>query len=96
MGRGKKATGVVEQGAHAGAGIFDQAAQGRPGALVNIFKASRNGDGIDGKLSPDRVPLGSVFDEPRRLDVSTLSRMDRSSAATSPACGSTPDPAPRR
>ena len=75
MGRGKKATGVVEQGAHAGAGIFDQAAQGRPGALVNIFKASRNGDGIDLKLSPDRVPLGSVFDEPRRLDVSTLSRM---------------------
>jgi len=75
MGRSKKATGVVEQGAHAAAGIFDHAAQGRPGALVNIFKASRNGDGIDGKLSPDRVPLGSVFDEPRRLDLSTLSRM---------------------
>ena len=75
MGRGKKATGEVEQGAHAAAGIFDQAAQGRSGALVNIFRASRNGDGIDGKLSPDRVPLGSVFDEPRRLDVTTLSRM---------------------
>ena len=71
----KKATGVVEQGAHAAAGMFGQAAQGRPGALVNIFRASRNGDGIDGKLSPDRVPLGSVFDEPRRLDLSTLSRM---------------------
>jgi len=68
-------TGGVEQGAHASAGIFDQAAQRRSGALVNLFRASRNGDGIDGKLSPDRVPLGSVFDEPRRLDMSTLSRM---------------------
>ena len=75
MGRGKEVTGGVEQGAHAAAGIFDQAAQGRSGTLVNLFRASRNGDGIDGKLSPDRVPLGSVFDEPRRLDVSTLSRM---------------------
>jgi len=71
----KKATGGLEQGAHAAAGIFDEGGQGRSGALVNIFRASRNGDGIDGKLSPDRVPLGSAFDEPRRLDVSTLSRM---------------------
>ena len=75
MGRGKKATGEIEEGAHAAGSIFHQAAQGRSGALVNIFRASRNGDGIDGKISPDRVPLGSVFDEPRRLDVSTLSRM---------------------
>jgi hypothetical protein len=75
MGLGKRATGEVEQGAHVAAGIFDQAAHGRSGALVNIFRAARNGDGVDGKLSPDRVPLGSVFDEPRRLDVSTLSRM---------------------
>jgi len=75
MGRGKRVTGEVEEGAEAAAGIFGQAAHGRSGALVNLFRASRSGDGIDGKLSPERVPLGSVFDEPRRLDLSTLSKM---------------------
>jgi hypothetical protein len=75
MGEGKKATGEVEHGAHVAAGIFHKAGQGRFGALANLFKASRTGDGVDGKLSPDKVGLGSVFDEPRRLDVTTLSKM---------------------
>src|SRR5262249_52919547 len=46
------------------------------GALVNLFKASKDGEGVDGKLAPQRVAMGSAFDEPRRLDVSTLSRME--------------------
>ena len=75
MGKGKKATGEVEHGAEVAAGVFDEASHGRFGKLVNLFKASKGGSGIDGKLSPDRVALGSVFDEPRRLDLSTLSRM---------------------
>ena len=52
-----------------------KSALGKFGGLVNLFKASKSGDGIDGKLSPQKVALGSAFDEPRRLDVTTLSKM---------------------
>ncbi len=76
MGKGKKAAGKVEHGAEVAAGIFDEASHGRSGKLVNLFRAASDGDGIDGKLSPDRVTIGSALDEPRRLDVSTLSRME--------------------
>jgi hypothetical protein len=53
-----------------------KSALGKFGHLVNIFKASKTGDGVDGKLSPEKVALGSAFDEPRRLDVTTLSKME--------------------
>jgi hypothetical protein len=75
MGKGKKATGEVERRADVASGVFDEASHGRFGSLVNLFKASEGGDGIDGKLSPDRVAPAPVLDEARRLDVSTQSRM---------------------
>jgi len=73
MGEGKHVADEVEHGAHSAAGIFDKLGHGRFGALVSLFKSSK--DGTDGKLSPEKVRLGSVFDEPRRLDVTTLSKM---------------------
>jgi hypothetical protein len=76
MGKGKKVAGQVEKGAHKAGGIFDQAEHGRFGTLLNIFKASKNGPGMDGKLVPEKMRLGSQFDEPRRLDVTTLSKME--------------------
>jgi hypothetical protein len=57
-------------------GIFDKASHGRFGALLSLFKSSKYGDGTDGKLAPEKMRLGSQFDEPRRLDVSTLSKME--------------------
>jgi len=75
MGEGKHVADEVEHGAHSAAGIFDRLGHGRFGVLVSLFKSSKNGDGTDGKLSPEKVRLGSVFDEPRRLDVATLSKM---------------------
>jgi len=75
MGEGKHVADEVEHGAHSAAGIFDKLGHGRFGALARLFKSSKNGDGPDGKLSPEKVRLGSVFDEPRRLDVATLSKM---------------------
>src|SRR5258707_157193 len=44
--------------------------------LVSAYSASKTGTGIDGNLSPRRLRWGSVFDEPRRLDLGTLSRME--------------------
>jgi hypothetical protein len=76
MGKGKKVAGKIEHGAEKASGIFDKAEHGRFGALVSLFKASSHGDGIDGRLVPEKVRLRSQFDEPRRLDVSTLSRME--------------------
>jgi hypothetical protein len=76
MGKGKKIAGQVEGGAHQASGIFDQAEHGRLGSLLKLFKASSSGDGIDGKLAPEKVRLGSVLDDPRRLDVSTMHRME--------------------
>jgi Domain of unknown function (DUF4157) len=75
MGEGKQVADTVEHGAHAAAGIFGKAGKARFGALASVFKSSKQGDGTDGKLSPEKVRLGSVFDEPRRLDVATLSKM---------------------
>jgi Domain of unknown function (DUF4157) len=75
MGEGKHVADDVEHGAHAAAGIFGKIGHGRFGALVSIFKSSKQGDGTGGKLSPEKVRLGSLFDEPRRLDVATLSKM---------------------
>ena len=75
MGEGKHVADEVEHGANAAAGIFGKAGQARFGALVSLFKSSKHGDGTDGRLSPEKVRLGSPFDEPRRLDVATLSKM---------------------
>src|SRR5260370_42542703 len=54
-------------------GIFEKAEHG---GLISLFKKSRAGDGIEGKLSPEKMRLNSQFDEPRRLDVMTMSRME--------------------
>ena len=75
-GKGKKLAGKVEGGAEKASGIFDQAAHGRFGSLLNLFKASKSGEGMDGKLVPEKMRLSSMLDEPRRLDVTTLSRME--------------------
>ena len=75
MGEGKHVADEVEHGANAAAGIFGKAGHARFGALVSLFKSSKQGDGTDGKLSPEKVRLASLFDEPRRLDVATLSKM---------------------
>jgi uncharacterized protein DUF4157 len=53
----------------------------RGGFFAGLFDrlegfADRIAGGANKELSPDRVPPGSVFDEPRRLDVTTLSRME--------------------
>lgn len=77
MGKGKRIAGRVEHSAAKAGGAFDRASQGKFGELVNLFKASKDGDGTDGKLLPEKTSLNSMLDEPRRLDVTTLSRMER-------------------
>jgi hypothetical protein len=77
MGKGKTAAAKVEQGAHAAAEVFDEAAHGSAGELLSLFQASRGDAAIEGRRSPDKVALGPVLDEPRRLDLTTLSRMER-------------------
>lgn len=76
MGKGKKIAGQIEGGAERASFVFDQAEHARFGSLLSLFKASRTGEGVDGRLAPDKVRLGSQFDEPRRLDLTTLSRME--------------------
>jgi hypothetical protein len=76
MGKEKKIAGQVEEGAGTASGIFEKAEHGKFGGLVNLFKKSRVGDGIEGRLSPEKMRLNSQFDEPRRLDVMTMSRME--------------------
>jgi hypothetical protein len=76
MGKGKKFAGQVEGGAGRAGGIFGEAEHGRFGSLLQLFKSSRGGDGIDGKLTPEKVRMGSVLDEPQRLDISTMHRME--------------------
>ena len=76
MGKGKKIAGQVGGVAGKASGIFEKAEHGRFGALVSLFKASKNGDGTDGRMVPEKMRLGSQFDEPRRLDVTTLSKME--------------------
>jgi hypothetical protein len=61
---------------HAAGGFIDRAAHSAFGSLVNLFAASKSGDGTDGRLRPEKMPLNSMLDEPRRLDVSTLSKME--------------------
>ena len=76
MGSARKELGSVEKFSGKASRAFVRAEQGHFGGLLNLFKSSRSGDGIDGKLSPDKVRLGSQFDEPRRLDISTMGRME--------------------
>jgi len=76
MGKGKKVAGKVEGIAGKASGVFDKASHGRFGSLVSLFKASKDGDGMDGRLVPEKMRLGSNFDEPRRLDLTTLSKME--------------------
>ncbi|MGZ6126352.1 MAG: eCIS core domain-containing protein, partial [Myxococcales bacterium] len=76
MGKGKKVAGEVEHGAHAAAGFFDEAAHGGAGELLSVFQASRAGPAIEGRRTPDKVALAPILDEPRRLDLTTLSRME--------------------
>src|SRR5207302_8361886 len=66
MGKGKKVAGQVGGVAAKAGGIFEKAEHGRLGALVSLFRASSGGDGTDGKLVPEKMRLGSQFDEPRR------------------------------
>jgi Domain of unknown function (DUF4157) len=75
MGKGKKLAGETASGAEKASGVFAALEHGKFGALANLFKSSRDGAGIDGKLSPEKARLGSLFDEPRRLDGTTLSKM---------------------
>jgi hypothetical protein len=77
MGKGKRVADQVEEGAGTASGIFEEAEQGKSGALVDLFKKSRAGDGIDGRSSPEKMRLDSQLDEPRRLDVMTIGRMER-------------------
>jgi hypothetical protein len=76
MGKGKRIAGQVEGGAQRAGGAFEKAEHGRFGALLNLFRASKSGTGMDGRLVPEKMRLGSQFDEPRRLDVMTISRME--------------------
>ncbi|HUJ29472.1 MAG TPA: DUF4157 domain-containing protein, partial [Myxococcales bacterium] len=76
MGKGKSIAGEVEHGAEKASGVFDQAAHGRFGQLVNLFRAAKDGSGYDGKLVPEKMSLSSHFDEPQRLDMTTLSKME--------------------
>ena len=76
MGKGKKELGAVESFSNKASGAFKQAEHNHFGGLLNLFKSSRGGDGLDGKLQPDKVQIGSNFDEPRRIDGGTLSKME--------------------
>ena len=76
MGKGKRMAGQVDGVARKAGGVFDQGEHGRFGSLLNLFKSAKNGDGIDGRLVPEKMRLGSQFDEPRRLDLMTMSRME--------------------
>jgi hypothetical protein len=76
MGKGKGVAHQVEGVAEKAGGIFDKTAHGKFGSLVNLFKASKYGDGTDGRLVPEKMSLSSQLDEPRRLDMSTMSRME--------------------
>ena len=42
-----------------------------------LFRATRSGDGADGKLLLEQASLGAGFDSARRLDGTTLSRMEQ-------------------
>ena len=75
LGEGKKDLGKVESFGHKASHALKGAEHGKFGELNSLFRAAKSGDGIDGKLQPEKVRLGSAFDEPRRLDASTLSRM---------------------
>ena len=74
MGKRKKISGEIEGGAHLASGIFSKAEHARFGTLASLFKSSRSG--IDGNLHPEKVRLGSALDDPRRLDASTIHRME--------------------
>jgi hypothetical protein len=75
MGEGKGIAHKVEGVAEKAGGIFDKASHGRFGALLNLFKATKDGN-YDGKLVPEKMSLSSQLDEPRRLDMGTLSKME--------------------
>ena len=76
MGEGKKVAGQVAKGAAKAGGVFNALEHGKFGVLANLFKSSKSGDGMDGRLVPEKMRLGSHFDEPRRLDLSTMGRME--------------------
>ena len=76
MGAGKKDLGAVAGLSRKASGAFRLAEHNQFGGLLSLFKASRGGDGIDGKLQPEKAQLGSNFDEPRRIDGGTLSKME--------------------
>jgi hypothetical protein len=73
MGQGRAIAGEVSQDAHQASGVFGAIEHGNFGPLVSLFRSSK--DGFEGKLAPDKARLGSVLDEPRRLDGTTLSKM---------------------
>ncbi len=76
MGVGKQDLGSAEKFSNRAGRAFARAEQGHLGGMLHLFMASKNGDGIDGKLAPEKARLTSMFDEPRRLDLGTMSRME--------------------
>src|SRR5216683_1551137 len=77
LGEGKHDLEVVESAGQRTANVARRARKGRFGDVLNVFRAAAGGDGIDGKLRPEQVRLGSGFDEPRRLDALTQARMEQ-------------------
>ena len=76
MGQGKKGLGAAGGFAGKAGKAFGAAEHGSFGKLLHLFKASRFGNGIDGKYSPERFKGGSQLDEAKRLDGSTRNRME--------------------
>jgi hypothetical protein len=72
MGEGKATADEVRRDARAAAGIFRAAAHGRFGEIVDSLFG-----GADVDATPKRGVPGAVLDEPRRLDLATLSRMEQ-------------------
>ncbi len=76
MGEGKKALGTVGSVSKKAGGMFGALEKGDFAKALSVFKASRGGNGIDGKLTPDRFRPSNTFDEPQRLDGMTRNRME--------------------
>ncbi|HEX4383025.1 MAG TPA: DUF4157 domain-containing protein, partial [Myxococcales bacterium] len=73
LGQGRSIADAVSSGAHRASGVFGALENGNFGSLASLFRSAK--DGYDGKLAPEKARLGSILDEPRRLDGTTLSKM---------------------
>ena len=77
LGEGKKDLETVESVSHGAAKVVRKVRKGHFGEVLQLFRAATSGDGIDGRLRPEQVRLGSGLDEPRRLDALTQARMEQ-------------------